>query len=245
MTILVTGGTKGIGRAIAERFAAPGVRVFVGYASDDDAARQTAAAIERKGGEPYLLKHDVGDPEECRRLVDIVGNHASVLNQLVHCAVAAPWGGLLDVPDDEVMRSVRVNALAVLDVVRAARPLLTRGSVIAAISSRGSSMVVPGYGPVAIAKALMEASMRYLAVELGPAGIRTHVVEVTAVLTDTYRAIVPDAERKIAQIGVNSPAGRPVTADDVADALEWLASDGAQMISGRTIVLDGAANLRV
>lgn len=98
---------------------------------------------------------------------------------------------------------------------------------------------------MAIAKALMEASMRYLAVELGPAGIRTHVVEVTAVLTDTYRAIVPDAERKIAQIGVNSPAGRPVTADDVADALEWLASDGAQMISGRTIVLDGAANLRV
>ncbi len=245
MSILVTGGTKGIGRAIAERFAAPGVKVFLAYASDDDAAMEASAAITAKGGEPFLFKGDVGAPETCAALVEWVGQETPVLDQLVHCAVVAPWGPLLAVAPEELSRSVQVNAMALVDIVRAALPLLIRGSTVFAISSRGSSQVIPGYGPVGIAKALMESAMRYLAVELAPDGIRSHVVEVTAVLTSTYRSIVPDAENVIAETGARSPAGRGVTTDDIADAIEWLSSDRAAMITGRSIVLDGAGNLRV
>lgn len=245
MSILVTGGTKGIGRAIAERFAAPGVKVFLAYASDDHAAAETCAAIATKGGEPFLFKGDVGVPETCAALVDWVARETPVLDQLVHCAVVAPWGPLLEVTPEELSRSVQVNGMALVDIVRAARPLLARGSAVVAISSRGSSQVVPGYGPVGVAKALMESAMRYLAVELAPDGIRCHVVEVTAVLTATYRAIVPDAESRIAELGARSPAGRGVTTDDIADAVEWLCSERAAMITGRSIVLDGASNLRV
>jgi enoyl-[acyl-carrier protein] reductase III len=245
MSILVTGGTKGIGLAIAERFAASEAKVFVAYSSDADAAEEAAAAIADKGGEPHLLKCDVGDPSECRRLIEWVTERTPVLRQIVHCAVAAPWGPLLDVPAADVMRSVRVNGMALVDLVREARPLLARGSVVVAVSSRGSSMVIPGYGPVGIAKALMESAMRYLSVELAPQGIRTHVLEVTAVLTPTYRAIVPNAEQRIAELGASSPAGRGVSTDDIADAVQWLASDHSQMLTGRSIVLDGAANLIV
>lgn len=221
------------------------MKVFLAYSTDDAAAARAAGAIARKGGEPFVLKGDVGDPAACRRLVEQVAGHTQVLHQLVHCAVAAPWGPLLDIPSDDLTRSVQVNGMALVDLVREARPLLGRGSIVVAISSRGSSTVIPGYGPVGVAKALMEAAMRYLAVELGPEGVRTHVVEVTAVLTTTYRDIVPDAERRIAEAGAASPAGRGVTTEDIADAVDWLASDRAQMISGRTIVLDGAANLKV
>jgi NAD(P)-dependent dehydrogenase (short-subunit alcohol dehydrogenase family) len=245
MSILVTGGTKGIGRAIAERFSASGVKVFLAYSSDDAAAMEASAAIAAKGGEPFLFKGDVGSPETCAALVDRVARETPVLDQVVHCAVVAPWGPLLEVDSDELAQAVRVNALALVDIVREARPLLTRGSTVVAISSRGSARVVPGYGPVGVAKALMESAMRYLAVELAPDGIRTHVVEITAVLTSTYRAIVPDAENRIAEIGARSPAGRGVTTDDIADAVEWLASDRAAMITGRPIVLDGASNLLV
>ncbi|OJZ76017.1 hypothetical protein BRW65_00745 [Mycobacterium paraffinicum] len=245
MSILITGGTKGIGLAIAERFAAPGVEVFVAYSTDVDAADKAAAAIADNGGEPHLLQCDVGEAGECRRLIEWVAQHTPALHQIVHCAVAAPWGPLLDVPAADVMRSVRVNGLALIDLVREARPLLARGAVVVAVSSRGSSTVIPGYGPVGIAKALMEAAMRYLAVELAPKGIRTHVLEVTAVLTPTYRAIVPNAEQRIAELGASSPSGRGVSTDDIADAVEWLASDRAQMLTGRSIVLDGAANLVV
>lgn len=245
MNILVTGGTKGIGRAVAERFAAPGVKVFVAYARDDAAAEATAAAIAERGGEPFRVKCDVGDADSRRLLMAEIARQTSTLEQIVHCAVSSPWGPLLEVSAEETLRSVMVNGLAPLEVVRAATALLARGSTVMVISRRGSSMVIPGYGPIGIAKALVESAMRYLAVELAPKGIRTHVIEVTAVLTDTYRSIVPDAEERMAELGAASPAGRGVTTADIADAVQWLASERAEMLTGRTVVLDGAANLLV
>lgn len=243
MSTLITGGTKGIGLAIAQRFATRGRKIFAVYAHDDDAADTAAALIADNGGEPHLLKCDVGDPDACRELIEKVSTCTPVLHHIVHCAVAAPWGPLLDVAADDVMRSVRVNGTALIDLVREAQPMLTRGSVVLAVSNRGSATVIPGYGPVGIAKALMESAMRYLAVELAPMGIRTNVVEVTAVLTPTYRAIVPDAERRIAELAAESPSGRGVCTDDIADAVEWLVSDRAAMVTGRSLVLDGAATL--
>jgi NAD(P)-dependent dehydrogenase (short-subunit alcohol dehydrogenase family) len=239
MSILVTGGSKGIGRAIALRFATPGNHVFVNYAHDADAARATAEEIEQQGARASVIREDVGTAEGCARLVAQVAEQTERLDQLVHCAVYPVSSSVLDISPDDFQKAVQLNGAAILYLTQAARPLLARGSSVFFISSRGSKVSVPGYIGVGAPKALAEAIIRYLAVDLAPLGVRANTVSAGPLLTDAFRAAVPQADERFAMLAERNPSGRNLEFDDVTAAVEFLASPAASMINGQELFIDG------
>lgn len=239
MAILVTGGSKGIGKAIALRFAKPGNEVFINYAHDDAAAETTRTEVEAKGAIPHLIKQSVGDPEGCKAVLEQVGQHTDRLDQLVHCAVYPVSASPLAITPDDFHKAMDLNGAAILYLTQAARPLMQSGSTVFFVSSRGSKVSVPGYIGVGAPKALGEAIIRYLAVELAADGIRANTVSAGPLLTDAFRSAVPDPEARFAMLAERNPTGRNLELDDVTAAVEFLASPEASMVNGQELFIDG------
>jgi enoyl-[acyl-carrier protein] reductase III len=244
MAILVTGGSSGLGRAIAERFAVDGNDVFVNYHSNDEAAAEAEAAIAAAGGTPHLIKADVGTVEGVREVIGVVREHTDGLDQLVHCAAKAINGPLLDLDPEALRESVILNGLSIVDLIRESGDLLGKGSVVFYLSSRGGRFVINEYGALGTAKALGEHVVRYLAKELGPRGIRVITIAPGAVDTTALRAMFPDTyEERLAASAAANPLGRGVEMDDAAALVEALCHPGLEMVNGQTITVDGGLSL--
>jgi enoyl-[acyl-carrier protein] reductase III len=245
MAIVVTGGSSGLGRAIAERFAREGTDVFVNYHANDEAAAAAEAAIAAAGGSPHLVKADVGTVEGVRALMGAVrAGGADRLDQLVHCAAKAVNGPLIEVDPQELRESVIVNGLALVDLCREAGSLLGDGSTVFYLSSRGARFVIPEYGALGTAKALGEHVVRYLAKELGPRGIRVVTVAPGAVDTAALRAMFPDSyQDRLAAAAKANPLGRGVELDDAAALVVALCHQHLEMVNGQTITVDGGLSL--
>ncbi|MFN3256509.1 MAG: SDR family oxidoreductase [Ilumatobacter sp.] len=240
MSILITGGTKGIGLGIAERFAGAGVTVFLNYASDDEAAEKAAALIESSGGTPVLLKRDISDAASAAALLEDVAAHTERLDQLVHAAVYPYATSLLNTDPAELDRAVALNGTALVHLTRSALPLLKPGATVFFLSSRGSKVAVPNYGPIGGPKAMGEAFIRYLAIELAEHGVRAHVVSASLVLTDALRTLFGDAaEDRAAAAAAANPMKRNVTESDVAEVVHFLSTPASEMLNGRELFLDG------
>jgi enoyl-[acyl-carrier protein] reductase III len=244
MAILITGGSSGLGRGIAERFARDGNDVFVNYHANDEAAAEAEAAISAAGGTPHLIKADIGTVEGVRETIVAVREHADRLDQLVHCAAKAVNGPLLDLDPQELRESVIVNGLALVDLVRESGDLLGEGSNVFYLSSRGGRFVIPEYGALGTAKALGEHVVRYLAKELAPRGIRTITIAPGAVDTAALRAMFPDSyQDRLAAAAKANPLGRGVELEDAAALVEALCSKDLEMVNGQTITVDGGLSL--
>lgn len=244
MSICITGGSSGLGRAIAERFAAPGTDVFVNYHADDAAAQETAAAVTAAGATAHLVKVDVGTPAGCAELLAAVAARVDRLDQLVHCAALPVPGPLLEADPHELERAVSVNALALVHLVREAGPLLGEGSTVTFLTSRGARLVIPNYGSLGISKALAEHIVRYLAVEVAGRGIRVNSVSPGAVDTRAFRAMFPDTyEERLAAAGAANPTGRGLRISEAADVVELLCRPEFAMVNGQTLTVDGGASL--
>ena len=180
MTILIVGGTKGIGLAIAKAFAPDAGNVILAYHSDEAAAE----AVVQAGGRASLVKADAGTPEGCAAMIDAARALTDRLDQVVHCAVDAYASPALAADPIRFARAVTTNGTSLLFLVQAALPLLSRGSTIFYLTSRGGRIVVPNYAAVGVSKALAESLMRYLAVELAPKGVRMNAIAPAIVETD-------------------------------------------------------------
>ncbi|HEX3511895.1 MAG TPA: SDR family oxidoreductase [Solirubrobacteraceae bacterium] len=244
MAILITGGSTGIGRGIALHFARDGNDVFVNYARNDDAAAETAALIEQRGGRAHLVKADLGVEGSAQGLLAEVKEHTDRLDQIVHCAAAAVRGPLLKTDPADIAYALRVNALSLIDVVREAMPLMQRGSCVFMLSSRGGRIVVPEYGPLGIPKALADHIIRYLVLELGPLGMRANMVAPGALDTPAFRAMFPDTyEQRLAAAAAANPSGRGLEFDDVAGVIERVSGPEFAMVQGQYIAVDGGNSL--
>jgi len=239
MTILVTGGSKGIGRGIAERFARDGDHVLVAYSSDDRAAEATAESIIDLGGRPTLIKIDLSTPAGVAELGSRVRDTVERLDQLVYGAVWAYAASAMEISAEALTKALFMNGGSLVTMVQELRPVLGRGSSIVQISSRGSKLAVPNYVAIGAPKALGEALVRYLAVELAPEGIRVNTVSCSGVLTDAIRAIRPDAQERHARLAARNPSGRAVEAEDVGELVHALSQPAMQMLTGRELFLDG------
>lgn len=244
MAICVTGGSSGIGRSIAERFARSGTDVFINYHSNDEAAAEALEAVEAAGGRGHLVKADVGTPEGVRELFGAVAARVDRLDQLVHCAAKALTGPLLEAEPEELDEAIAVNGLALVNLTREALPLLGKGSTVFYVSSRGARYVIPNYGSLGTAKALGEHIVRYLAKELAPRGVRAITVSPGAIDTAAFRAMFPDTwEERLAAANAANPIGRGVTGEDCAALVELLANPELEMVTGQTVVADGGSSL--
>ena len=244
MAICVTGGSSGLGRAIAERFARSGTDVFINYHANDDAAAEAVEAVEAAGGVAHLVKADVGTVDGARELIGAVGEQVDRLDQLVHCAAKAVTGPLLEMRPEELQESIAVNGLGLVNLVREALPLMGEGSTVFYVSSRGARFVIPNYGSLGSAKALGEHLVRYLAREVAAHGVRVLTVAPGAVDTAAFRAMFPDTwEERLAAAAAANPMGRGVTGEDCAALVEMLANPELTMVQGQTITADGGFSL--
>ena len=241
MSILVTGGSKGIGLAIATRFALPGVDVFLNYHRDEAAAARAKEQIEAKGAKAHLVRGDVGSPEGARQVLQEVARRVERLDQLVHCAVRVLPEPTLHVDPDAFTQALNLNGTALLYLAQAALPLFRRGSTVFFLSSRGGRVVVPNYAAVGVGKALAECLVRYLAVELAPLGVRVNCVAPGMVDTDALHQVFGDkTPALLQQAAENNPSGRGLTHDDYLALIEFLASPAAEMIQGQVIFVNGS-----
>lgn len=247
MSILVTGGSKGVGRATALRFAQPGVDVFINYHADDAAAEDTAAAIAARGASPHVIKADVRTVEGVRSIFRSVEAVTDRLEVVVHCAVDTSMPGpALELDPIAFADAVQANGSAVLTLTQSAFPLMSSGASVIFVTSRGSHAVVPGYVAVGAPKALGEILIKYLAVELAPLGIRANCVMGSAMDTDAIRSALPpgEAEARLLKAADMNPSGRRIEIDELVDAIEFLVSDQARMIQGQCLTVDGGYYLR-
>ena len=234
-SVLVTGGSRGIGKAIALRFAELGAaRVAVSYLRNDRAAEETAKELEKLGAQPLLLRGNLGDPEKAAALVEEAGK----LDVLVSNAATGVIRPALEIEEKHWDWTMNANARALLTLTRQAAPSMPEGSSIVAISSLGSQRVLEDYVVVGVSKAALEALVRYLAVELAPRGIRVNAISAGLVETGALEYF-PNRDEMLDYYKRRTPAGRLVGPRDVADVVCFLASPEADMIRGQTLVVDG------
>jgi len=244
MAILITGGTKGIGLAIAKRFAKPGDQVFMNYHSDEDSAHAAREEIEGRGASAYVIKQDVSTPAGAKALIDAVAKETERLDQIVHCAVRILADPLLSVDLDAFTQAVNLNGTAIVYLVQHAKPLLGKGSTVFFLSSKGSRTVVPNYAALGAPKALAEALVRYLAQELAPLGVRANCIAPGTLDTEALRRVFGDkTDAYLEEAAKSSPSGRNLTHDDYTGLIEFLAGREAEMIQGQVIFVNGGQYL--
>ncbi|HUE30420.1 MAG TPA: SDR family oxidoreductase [Verrucomicrobiae bacterium] len=242
-TVLVTGGSRGIGRAIALALADQGAEVIINYLRHEEAAQETCALVRARGGAAEAVAADVGDPRDVRRLFDWIRARRSRLDILVHNAAIGRFKPLLRVRPAQWEMAFRTNAHALLLLAREALGLLAEpGGRIVALSSLGSHRYVPFYGAVGVSKAALENVVRYLAVELAPRGIAVNAVSGGMIDSETLRAF-PQYEMIRDAVVQRTPANRLGTPEELADVVLFLCSERARWICGQTIIADGGFSL--
>jgi len=237
-SVLVTGGSRGIGRAIALRFAELGAaRVGIGYLRNDKAAETVAEELREAGAEPLLIRGNVSSER-------VVAEAAALgpFDAVVHNAATGVIRPALETEDKHWDWTLSANARALLALARGLAPDMKAGSSFIGISSLGSVRVLDNYVLVGVSKAALEAVVRYLAVELAPRGIRVNAVSAGVVETGALEHF-PNREEMISSGLKRTPAGRLVEPRDVADAVAFLCSDAAKMVRGQTLVVDGGFSL--
>ncbi|HST15838.1 MAG TPA: SDR family oxidoreductase [Gaiellaceae bacterium] len=238
MNVFVTGGSRGIGRAIALRFARDGAeRIAIGYLRNDSAAEETGGELRALGADVTLVRGNVTS----QRVLDEVAA-LGALDVLVHNAATGVIRPALETEDKHWDWTMNANARALLQLARVAAPSMPDGSSIVALSSLGAQRVLDNYVLVGTSKAALESLVRYLGVELAPR-IRVNAVSGGVVETGALEHF-PNREEML-RAGAANPVGRLVSPDDIAGAVAFLCSQDADMIRGQTIVVDGGFSLVV
>ncbi|MFL5946747.1 MAG: SDR family oxidoreductase [Gaiellaceae bacterium] len=237
-SVLVTGGTRGIGKAIALRFAALGAtRIALGYMRNDKAAEQAAEELRAAGTEPVLVRGNIASD----RVVEECASHGPYA-AVVHNAATGVIRAALETEDKHWDWTLAANARALLSLARACAPDMKPGSSIVGVSSLGSTRVLENYVLVGTSKAALESVVRYLAVELAPREIRVNAVSAGIVETEALDHF-PNREQMLQAAQQRTPAGRMVDPEDVAAAVAFLCSPDAEMVRGHTLIVDGGYSL--
>jgi NAD(P)-dependent dehydrogenase (short-subunit alcohol dehydrogenase family) len=240
---LVTGGSRGIGRAIALRLARLGADVAVNYVKNERAAAETALEIERIGRRARAIKADVAEPKEVKDLFSSVKETFGGLDIFVSNAVSGVLGPATRIGKFGWDLALNANARAfLLGAQEAAKIFPESGGRIVAVSSVGSFSCLPGYAAVGASKAALETLVRYFAKELAPRGINVNAVSGGPVDTEALDYF-PDKERLVEVWKDRTPAGRIAKPDEIAAVAVFLLSDDASWIQGQTIVVDGGLTL--
>ncbi|MEX0786326.1 MAG: SDR family oxidoreductase [Dehalococcoidia bacterium] len=240
---LVTGGSRGIGRACVLKFAELGADVVVNYSRSAEHADATAAEAAKHGGRAIAVCADMGDRDAILGLFARVRDEFGRVDIVVNSAARGlerPRGALDSLPK-HLKHTMDVNVFGPWFCAQEAAKLMTNGGAIVNLLSPGAQSYLPRYAPVGVSKGALASLTTYLAVELAPSGIRVNGVSAGLVDgSEGVRMLAPELLERYREV---APAGRLVTPEEVADAVAFLCSDAAAMIIGQVLVVDGGYSL--
>lgn len=241
-TILITGGTRGIGLAISLRFARSGATVIANYLRDEKSAEHLKAIATEECLAVTLCRADLTNERGLEQIGRSLEEGNPHLSGLVHCAATGIHRPIEELTERHFDWTFNLNVRAFFKLVKLLMTRFSQGSSIVAVSSWGALRAIPSYSLVGASKGGLEALARHLAVELAPRGIRVNILTAGAVLTDAWKAM-PNSDARIAETIRRTPAGRLVTAEEVAYGAQFLCSDAAAGIIGHTLVIDSGVGI--
>jgi len=245
---LVTGSGRGIGRSIAIKLAQLGATAIINYNRNRTQAEETQSIIENSGGKSVIIKANLAKEEQISDLFHQIANDFGKLDILVNNAATGFNRPLVEQKSSGWDYTMQVNIRAAMLCSQAAVPLMEKsgGGHIINITSPGGTRVLPDYIAVGSSKAALDSLTRYMAVELAPKNIHVNAVSPGIVETEalTHFSFMSNSD-VISRTIANTPAGRLVTPEDVADLVAFLCSPQADMICGQIIVLDGGFTLPI
>jgi len=247
-TALITGSGRGIGREIALHFGSLGANIVVNYFRNREPAEETADEINKMGVKAEIIKANVGNMDDLERLVSETDRFFGGLDFLISNAGSGYNRPIMEQRPKGWDWTMDINAKAYLFLAQKVVPLMEKkgGGWIVSISSPGSIRVLPEYAVVGASKAAIESLTRYLAVELAPRNIVVNAVSPWIVATDALQHFnTMQEEDLLEEIAKQTPAGRIVTPEDVAQIVAFLCSPAAKMIRGQTIIADGGFTLPI
>ncbi len=241
---IVTGSSKGIGRAIAEHLAASGAKVVISSRKVEP-CEEVAQAIRARGHQAIAIACHVGQKEAIQHLMQETRKQYGPVDILVCNAAANPYyGHMTDMPDEPYHKTLDTNVLSPLWMVKEVLPDMKKrgGGAIILVSSVGSLKGSEFLGAYAVSKAAMNQLARNLAIELGPHNIRVNAILPGLVKTDFAKALwsTPEGMARIKRF----PLARVGEPDDIGPAAVFLASRAGQWITGQTLVIDGGATIQ-
>jgi 3-oxoacyl-[acyl-carrier protein] reductase len=236
---IVTGSSRGIGRAIAERLGANGMNVVVNYRSEVDAAQEVVAVVEDRGGRAVAVRADVGDRDELGGLFDAAERHFGGLDVVVANVGVARFGPLSGFSDEDYELIFNTNTRSTFRTLREAANRLRDHGRIVVISSVAAVTNGPNNAVYGASKAAGDAMVRSLAKELGPRGITVNTVLPGPVRTDALLAAGLGASTEA--MAARTPLGRIGEPDDIAEIVAFLASDAARWVTGQALHAGGGA----
>lgn len=245
---LVTGASRGIGRATALRLARAGADVLVNYLNSPDKATELAQEIQSLGRRAATIKADMREREDIESMIEYVEDRFGQLDIIVSNVASGGFRSLANADLLNFRSAMESNVLPLLYLVQCALPLLQHsqyGGRVIGLSSHGSSRAIPGYGFIGVSKAALESLVRQLALEFGHSGVTFNTVVAGFVDTDSTRAL-PMFELYAKAAADSMMVKEPeIAANDVADAILFLSSALSAKIQGQTLVVDGGACLRI
>jgi enoyl-[acyl-carrier protein] reductase III len=239
---LVTGGSRGIGRAISIRLAQAGADVAINYWRNRKAAEEVAEEIHKCGRKTFIYKANVASEEQMHNLFESLKKDFGKLDILISNAASGVLKPAMELTHKHWNWTLDINAATLLHLVQHSLPLMKKGSKVVAISSLGSIRAIPNYAAVGASKAALESLVRHLAVELASDGINVNTLSAGVVDTDALKHF-PNRDDIIGNSMVKTPAGRLTTPEDVADVALFLVGPNSDMIHGQTIVVDGGYSI--
>lgn len=236
-TVLVTGSSRGIGRAIAVRLAGPETNVVVNYRSDADAAAEVVDEVASRGGKAIAVAADVADAAQLDLLFDQAERHFGTLDVVVGNVGIARFGPIVDATDEDFDLLFATNAKATFRLLRAAARRVRDGGRIVVVSTGLTAIAQPGSGVVAASKAAGNALVRVLAHELGPRSVTVNAVRPGPVRTDALLANRKPEE--LSEFAQSTPLRRIGEPEDIAAIVDFLAAPDSSWVTGQLINAGG------
>jgi len=240
--VFVTGGTRGIGRAISLRFARAGASVIASFVRNQKAADDLKAMADREGLSIQLCRADATTPQGLEQIERSIQEGGKPLTGLVHCAATGAHRVLSELTTRHFDFTFALNVRAFFDLTKTLLSRFAERSSVLAVSSMGAQRALPYYSLVGSSKAALEALARHLAVELAPRGIRVNILVPGTVATEAWKTL-PDGENRVAAAIRRTPMQRLVTPEEVAWAAQFLCSEAASGIIGHALIVDGGAGI--
>ncbi|RQW08940.1 enoyl-[acyl-carrier-protein] reductase FabL [candidate division KSB1 bacterium] len=239
---LVTGGSRGIGRAISVKLAEAGADVAINYLRQRAAADETIRLISEQGSQALAIRANVGEYDNIQQMIEQIEREFGKLDILISNAASGVLKPAMELTERHWHWTMDINAGTLLPLTRYALPLMREGSAIVAVSSLGSVRAIPNYAAVGASKAALESLIRHLAIELAPKGIKVNAVSAGTVDTDALKYF-PNRDELLGESKKRTPTGRLTTPDDVANVALYLCSAFSDQIQGQTIVVDGGYSI--